>query len=554
MAQRKVFVTALCSLAMVAGTALAGTSAAAAPLAGPLPSAVGSSFVPSSFVSTTRLPSAEEIEAAKSDPAQLDAMIARVEQAILESSARLGEAEASALVEQEAATAAQEALAVQTAAAEEARQNAAKAEEYYSAVKSQVGEIASDLYRNGGVNPAVNALLTQNDESNDVLYKTATMTALASNRADTLASATQAAQLWEQWRTYASDLEEAAADAAGVSEEALASAERERADYEAALAAQQEARTQLVNQLAQLRETTAAEESARMAQVEEEQREAELAEAMEVVPAAAPEAPQPVAAPDLPAPPPAVPAAAPSNTIVNRPTPEPGPAAEAEAAAEPAARETRAPQPAPAATPTRETTPTPKATPKPTPKATPKPSPKPTPTPTPTPTRTATPAPSPTRTQAPAPAPAPAPKPKPKPKPAPEPVQPVASGSSKEAAISWALNTAADNSNTYRYGANGPSQWDCSSFTQRAFAQSGVSLPRTSGSQYGAGTKVPLSQLRRGDLVFSANSGGSIYHVAIYLGNGQVVHARNPNVPAAQQISVTSLAYVNNIVSYGVRY
>ncbi|WP_309081363.1 C40 family peptidase [Zhihengliuella sp.] len=535
---------------MVAGTALAGTAAVAAPHQ---PSAVGSSFVPA-----VRLPSAEEIEAAKSDPAQLDAVVQRVEQAILESSARLGEAEASALVQQEAATAAQEALAVQTAAAEAARQNASKAEEYYNAVKEQVGELASDLYRNGGVNPAVNALLTQNDESNDVLYKTATMTALASNRADTLASATQAAQLWEQWRTYASEVEQAAADAAGVSEDALAAAERERADYEAALTEQQEVRTRLVNQLAELRATTAAEESARMAQVEEEQREAELTEAMEVVPAAAPEAPAPVAAPELPTPPPAVPAAAPSNTIVNRPTPQPV----AEPAAEPAAQEASAPRPArsaaPAPAPTRAAAPTRSAAPAaaPTPKPTPRPTPAPTRTaaPAPTPTRTQAPAPAPTRTQAPAPAPAPAPKPKPKPAPKPEPVQPVASGSSKEAAISWALNTAADNSNTYVYGANGPSQWDCSSFTQRAFAQSGISLPRVSGSQYAAGTKVPLNQLRRGDLVFSANSGGSIYHVAIYLGNGQVVHARNPNVSKDQQISVTSLAYVNNIVSYGVRY
>ncbi|MDN5824037.1 MAG: C40 family peptidase, partial [Micrococcaceae bacterium] len=126
------------------------------------------------------------------------------------------------------------------------------------------------------------------------------------------------------------------------------------------------------------------------------------------------------------------------------------------------------------------------------------------------------------------------------------------SGSSKESAIAWALGTASDNSKGYVFGANGPNSYDCSSFAQRAFAKSGISLPRTSSQQYFAGgTKVPLSQLKRGDLVFSTSNGGaSFYHVAIYLGGGQVVHARNPSAG----ISTTPLSWVNNIYSYGVRY
>ena len=48
----------------------------------------------------------------------------------------------------------------------------------------------------------------------------------------------------------------------------------------------------------------------------------------------------------------------------------------------------------------------------------------------------------------------------------------------------------------------------------------------------------------------SSNGGNSFYHVAIYLGNGQVLHARNPN----SGISVTPLSYVNNLHPYAGRY
>ncbi|GAB3755951.1 hypothetical protein GCM10027591_05050 [Zhihengliuella somnathii] len=121
-----------------------------------------------------------------------------------------------------------------------------------------------------------------------------------------------------------------------------------------------------------------------------------------------------------------------------------------------------------------------------------------------------------------------------------------------EPAISWAINIAKDDRYTYLYGGNPPWQYDCSLFTQTAFRQGGASLPRTSTQQYfGAPAHVPLSQLKRGDLVFSSSNGGSsFYHVAIYLGNGQVVHARNPQVG----ISVTPLSYVNNIHPYAARY
>lgn len=66
---------------------------------------------------------------------------------------------------------------------------------------------------------------------------------------------------------------------------------------------------------------------------------------------------------------------------------------------------------------------------------------------------------------------------------------------------------------------------DCSGFTMAVYSKFGVSLPHHSGSQAGRGTAVSSSNMRPGDLIFYADSGGTINHVAMYIGNGQVVHA-----------------------------
>ncbi|MEU4524428.1 NlpC/P60 family protein [Amycolatopsis sp. NPDC024027] len=74
-----------------------------------------------------------------------------------------------------------------------------------------------------------------------------------------------------------------------------------------------------------------------------------------------------------------------------------------------------------------------------------------------------------------------------------------------------------------RYGDYNKIGFDCSGLMIYAFA--GVrSLPHYSGYQYSAGRQVPLSQMRRGDLLFWGGPGG-IHHVALYLGGGQMVEA-----------------------------
>ncbi len=68
----------------------------------------------------------------------------------------------------------------------------------------------------------------------------------------------------------------------------------------------------------------------------------------------------------------------------------------------------------------------------------------------------------------------------------------------------------------------GPSCFDCSGLTMRAWQAGGIALPHFSGAQYAMFPSVPLTQLQPGDLVFPADPS---QHVAMYVGNGTIVHA-----------------------------
>ena len=92
------------------------------------------------------------------------------------------------------------------------------------------------------------------------------------------------------------------------------------------------------------------------------------------------------------------------------------------------------------------------------------------------------------------------------------------------AAASYAQNFIG---NPYSYGGTSLTNGtDCSGFVQSVYSKYGVSLPRTSSSQSSSGSSVSLSDVQAGDLIFYA-SGGSVNHVAIYIGGGKVVHASN---------------------------
>lgn len=78
----------------------------------------------------------------------------------------------------------------------------------------------------------------------------------------------------------------------------------------------------------------------------------------------------------------------------------------------------------------------------------------------------------------------------------------------------------------YRWGAAGPSSFDCSGFTTYIYKNgAGISLPRTSVSQSKTGTKVSRSNLKTGDLVFFNTSGKGVSHVGMYIGDSKFIHS-----------------------------
>lgn len=80
--------------------------------------------------------------------------------------------------------------------------------------------------------------------------------------------------------------------------------------------------------------------------------------------------------------------------------------------------------------------------------------------------------------------------------------------------------------NPYVYGGSSlTSGTDCSGFTMSIYSAFGISIPRTADAQATVGQEVSLSALYPGDLIFYDHGSGSIHHVALYIGNGKVIHA-----------------------------
>lgn len=92
----------------------------------------------------------------------------------------------------------------------------------------------------------------------------------------------------------------------------------------------------------------------------------------------------------------------------------------------------------------------------------------------------------------------------------------------------------------YKWGGAGPNSWDCSGLTMKAYAAAGINIPHYGVAQYQAIKPVSVSKIKRGDLLFWSNgSVGSIYHVAMYLGGGEMIQAPR----TGRNVEIVPLSY-----------
>jgi len=118
------------------------------------------------------------------------------------------------------------------------------------------------------------------------------------------------------------------------------------------------------------------------------------------------------------------------------------------------------------------------------------------------------------------------------------PTPPPSSVVAPTAAAQVAVNTAlAQVGDPYVWGAAGPDAFDCSGLTEYAYAAAGVQLPHSSNMQSTMGRPVSYYDLKPGDLVFFYSP---VSHVAMYIGNGQIVTAPH----TGDVVKVTELAYM----------
>ncbi|WP_285247257.1 C40 family peptidase [Pseudarthrobacter sp. efr-133-R2A-89] len=458
--------------------------------------AVPAPSAPLSVPASPDIPSPEDIAAAKASETATADQVTAIERILADASTAQQAAFAVAMQANNSYSEALVELQQRTQAASAASARASSAKEQLDKNRKQVGQLAGDLYRNGGLNPTLGTLASGGDS----LQQAATLEALSASRSRAFEAADAAATAYRSLTASADDATKAADDAAKTAEQRKSQAEEANAAQAKAVSDAKAQRTILVDQLAQLRNTTVALESARVDALDRQREEARLA----ALSAAADKAAQDQASQDQ--------SAAQNAPARNTPARDAAPA--------PAAPAPAAPAPVPAQPP---------AAPAP---AAPAP---------------AAPAPAPA---APAPAPAPA-DPAPAPAPTPVPVPPSTGAGTYETAISVALGKVGA-PYYYQWGGTGVYGFDCSGLVQNAFAAAGKYLPRTASQQYAAApVHVPISQARRGDLLVWG-SAPNFYHVAIYLGNGQVVQALNPQ----EGITVSSISSMvgMDLYPYAARY
>lgn len=401
--------------------------------------------------------------------------VTSAEQSVAEMEVRLAqlstEADSATLAVQQAGEAYTQALADAQDAqdeSDEAARRSADAAGTAEQARRELVAIARQVARSGGSADVVEALLSA-DGFQDVARRTSAMDQITS-KADEAVQAYQAAQLVAGALAQQAD---AAADdaraAQGAARTALDTAQRTADEADAAQRAAEAERSTLLTQLAAARDTSVETERRRQDAIDEERRRREEDQAR--------------------------------RDREQAPDPEP---------TTPGDPDPTTPDPEP-------TTP---ADPEPTRPADPDPEPDPDPT-----TRPPAPDPEPTR-------------PAPTPKPTPTPTNPgygLGTGTSRGSAAMGQSAVAVAKTRLgapYVWGGTGPG-YDCSGLTMTSWSAAGVGLNRTSRDQYKQVLKISYSSMRPGDLVFwgtNPNDPNSVYHVAMYIGGGQIIEAPRPGL------------------------
>ena len=328
---------ALCTAVVLLATLALPAQAAPAPTA-----SVPGLRVPAA----PEIPSPEDIAAAKSSESATADQVARIDRLLAEAATALDTGLAASLAANNAYADALVELGIRRQTATVAAAKAAAAEAEQAKARKLIGQLAGDLYRNGGMTPALGSLVSGNGQA---LQQAATLEAVAAARTRAFQTAENAAAAAQSAKASAAEADHAADDAARTAESRKADAEQANQARHRAVSDAAAQRTVLVDQLATLRNTTVALETARVEALDRERQQAQLAavtaasaqlpapqpaRSVPPAPAPAPAAPVPPAAGVAPVPDPGLPAPAPL------PTPAPAPAPPAPAPAPGGSNET----------------------------------------------------------------------------------------------------------------------------------------------------------------------------------------------------------------------
>ena len=444
------------------------------------------------------VPSEEEIAAAKAAEEAASMSVAEIEVKLVEVNATAATATQNAQIAGEDLNEAQIALNAATATANKASADADAAEAAFQEGKQQIASVAQATYRNGGGSLDAIAPYLEADGLRGVETKQVginSFSSFAETKMQNVAALEQVAKVTRDAANTALDNQKKATDEVQARTDAANKAATDAHTQANIVAAQRDA---YVKELATKQNTTVDLINQREASLAAERTAAERAAAEQASAAVAAADSQRRA--DTPAPA----ADATPEASASSPAPDAS-AAPAEEAPAPAPAE-EAPAPAPAE-------------------------------------------------EAPAPAPAPAEE---EPAPAPAYEEPVyEEPDDEEPSYSYGgASTAIATAMTYLgvpyvWGGESYGGVDCSGLTMLAWESAGVDLPHLSRAQYGYGTHVSLGDMEAGDLIFWSSDGtqSGIYHVALYLGDGEMIEAPTFGVP----VRVTGVYSWGSLMPYAVR-